>query len=83
MSDIKVGDLIAIDTKKIGQKRRTGTVRTISQGLSGARYTVAWEAGGVSTFSPGAGNLVVVGSRKKTTKVGPGKKTTKKPSKSR
>ena len=75
MAEVQVGDRVSIDPRKIGLPRRIGTVTTISQGLSGARYTVAWDGGGSTVFTPGAGNFVIEGpktrkaaaDRKKTT----------------
>jgi hypothetical protein len=58
MIEIKVGDRVSIDTKKIGQVRRSGVVTGVSQGLSGVRYTVAWDSGASSSFTPGMGNLM-------------------------
>lgn len=58
MAELQVGDRVSIDTKKIGQVRRSGVVTGVSQGLSGVRYTVAWDTGTSSVFSPGMGNLI-------------------------
>lgn len=57
--DVKVGDKISIDAKRVGQPRRFGVVKDITDGLSGTRYTVEWEDGHESSFAPQAGNLTV------------------------
>lgn len=56
---VKVGDRVSIDSLKVGQARRTGTVEKITQGLSGTRYLVRWDDGHESFFSPSGGNLIV------------------------
>ena len=72
--DAKVGDRISLDAKKVGQARRTGSVRSLSQGLSGVRYEVAWDDGSVSVISPGAGVLLVEARRKASKKTNGAKK---------
>lgn len=57
--DVKVGDRVSIDSLKVGQPRRAGTVQRVEQGLSGVRYLVRWEDGHESFFSPSGGNLIV------------------------
>jgi len=57
--DAKAGDRISLDAKKVGQARRTGSVKALIQGISGVRYEIAWDDGSVSVISPGAGVLLV------------------------
>jgi topoisomerase IA-like protein len=57
--DAKAGDRISIDPKKVGQARRYGLVMSISMGLSGARYSVRWDDGSNTVFSPKFGNLII------------------------
>lgn len=74
--DAKVGDRISLDAKKVGQARRTGSVRALVEGLSGVRYEVVWDDGSISVISPGAGVLLVEAKSAKRN----GKKTTPKAS---
>lgn len=62
--DAKVGDRVSLDAKKVGQPRRAGVIVNVAQGLSGARYEIAWEEGSTSILSPGAGTLIVEGKAK-------------------
>ena len=55
----RVGDRVALDAKKVGQPRRCGVIKQVSKGLSGLRYTVAWDDGTSSIISPSLGNLTV------------------------
>ncbi len=64
MSDVKTGDRVSIDSFKVGQPRRTGTVKEVTEGLSGLRYLVEWDDGHESYFSPSSGNLIVEGSKR-------------------
>lgn len=59
MSDVKVGDRVSIDSFKVGQPRREGTVEDVTEGVSGIRYQIRWEDGHTSFFSPKGGNLIV------------------------
>lgn len=59
MSDVKVGDRVSIDSFKVGQPRREGTVEDVTEGLSGVRYRIRWEDGSQSFFTPKGGNLIV------------------------
>lgn len=62
--EAKVGDRVSISAKKVGQPTRTGIIRSVSKGLSGARYQVRWDDGHETVLSPGAGNLTVEGRSK-------------------
>ena len=57
----KTGDRVSLDTKKVGQPRRAGVVRSITQGISGIRYEIAWNDGSISVIAPGGGILLVEG----------------------
>lgn len=59
MSDVKIGDRVSIDSFKVDQPRREGTVEDVTEGVSGVRYRIRWEDGHTSFFSPQGGNLVV------------------------
>jgi topoisomerase IA-like protein len=56
---VKSGDRVSIDSKRVGQPRRIGTVERVTQGLSGTRYAIRWEDGHESIVSPQFGNLIV------------------------
>lgn len=72
--DIKAGDRVSLDGRKVGSSRRTGVVRQVSQGLSGPRYTVQWDTGETTSFAPAAGVLQVEkGGRNGTRKASSGK----------
>ncbi len=62
--EVKVGDSVSLDAKKVGQLRRTGVVRAVTKGMSGPRLEIEWEGGGVSIIAPGAGILLVGGKAK-------------------
>jgi hypothetical protein len=81
--EAKVGDIVSLDAKKVGQQRRTGVVRAVTQGLSGARFEIEWDGGAVSIIAPGAGILLVEGKGKAKgkTKVKPKSKSPKKTAK--
>ncbi|HYZ91858.1 MAG TPA: DUF1918 domain-containing protein [Actinomycetota bacterium] len=59
--EAKSGDRVSVDAKKVGQPRRAGVIRSVSKGISGARYQVRWDDGQESVLAPGAGNLVIEG----------------------
>lgn len=59
--DANVGDKVALDAKKVGQPKRQGVIKSVTKGLSGARYQIAWSDGTTSIISPHHGNLTVVG----------------------
>ena len=59
--DPKVGDRVSLDAKKVGQPRRGGVVRSITQGISGIRCQITWDDGSESVIAPGAGVLLVEG----------------------
>jgi hypothetical protein len=80
---VKVGDVIEVAGRKIGDTPRRGTV----SGSSGALLRVRWESGDETTVIPGPGTLTVVsstrsGATKKTgtaKKASGAKKSTKRP----
>lgn len=79
MAEPKVGDRISIDAKKVGQPRRGGVVRGVTQGLAGNRFEIEWDDGSRTIMAPRAGVLLVEGkAAKKTAKAkSPGKKASK------
>ncbi len=80
----KTGDRVSLDTKKVGQPRRAGVVRSVTQGISGIRYEILWDDDSVSVIAPGAGVLLVEGrSSRSSTSKGPKAKASTKTSKSK
>lgn len=82
MSDVKVGDRVSIDSFKVGQPRREGTVEDVTEGVSGIRYQIRWEDGHTSFFSPKGGNLIVEKRARSSSKSSTKKGSTKKSSSS-
>lgn len=65
MAEPKIGDRISIDAKKVGQPRRGGVVRGVTQGLAGNRFEIEWDDGSRTIIAPRAGVLLVEGKAKK------------------
>jgi hypothetical protein len=65
---VKAGDRVSIDAIKVGQVRRTGTVLSLTEGLSGTRLLVRWDDGVQTYFAPGGGNLIVEGPARRSAK---------------
>ena len=61
----KVGDYVSLDAKKVGQPRRGGVVKGLTEGLTGVRYEIEWDDGARSVIFPGAGTLLVEGKKAK------------------
>jgi hypothetical protein len=53
----EIGDRVIVESEKVGQAQRRGTVI----GLSGHMLRLRWEDGTESLLTPGAGALRVVG----------------------
>ncbi len=70
--DPKIGDRVSLDSKKVGQLRRYGTVVARSQGLTAMRYGIRWDDGSESVIAPAAGTLLIEG-KAKATKAKPAK----------
>lgn len=58
--EVKPGDRILVDSFKVGQLRRSGTVLEVLQTRAGVRLKVRWEDGHETIFSPSAGNVKVL-----------------------
>jgi hypothetical protein len=77
--EAKNGDRVALDAKKVGQPKRLGVIKKVTQGLSGVRYSIEWDDGTTSTIAPSFGNLTVeAGKAKKAAKKPTAKATAKK-----
>ena len=55
----KVGDRIAIETEKVGQKPREGEILEVFESPLGANYRVRWDDGHESEIRPKAGSAQV------------------------
>jgi hypothetical protein len=54
---VEVSDRVLVESEKVGSATRGGVVTDVD----GRLITVRWDAGGSSTFVPGAGCLQVTG----------------------
>ena len=52
----KVGDRIVVESEKVGQPDREGTILEVLEASYGTRYRVRWEDGHESTIRPSAGS---------------------------
>jgi Domain of unknown function (DUF1918) len=56
----KPGDVIVIESEKVGSPPREGQVLEILQGQISVSYRVRWQDGHESVIAPGAGNTSIV-----------------------
>jgi hypothetical protein len=59
-SAAKAGDLIVIESEKVGSPPREGEVLEVVQGQVSVSYLVRWTDGRQSLIAPGAGNTRIV-----------------------
>jgi hypothetical protein len=57
----KVGDRIVVESEKVGQPDREGTILEVLEASYGTRYRVRWDDGHESTIRPSAGSARIVG----------------------
>ena len=57
MTTANVGDRIMVDSQKVDEPQRTGTILEIVEHEYGTTYRVAWDDGHESTFRPTAGTV--------------------------
>ncbi len=57
----KVGDRIVVESERVGQPDREGTILEVIEASYGARYRVRWDDGHESTIRPSAGSARTVG----------------------
>jgi hypothetical protein len=62
-SSAKAGDLIVIESEKVGSPAREGEVLEVVQGQVSVSYLVRWTDGRQSLIAPGAGNTRIVPSQ--------------------
>lgn len=60
MTTATVGDRIKVDSPKVDDPPRTGTVLEVIERDYGSRFRVAWDDGHESTFRPTAGTVHTV-----------------------
>jgi hypothetical protein len=58
--DVRVGDRIAVETERVGQREREGEVLEVIQGSAGVSLRVMWSDGHESIFTPAAGAVRVL-----------------------
>lgn len=56
----KVGDRIVVESEKVGQPDREGTILEVLEASYGTRYRVRWDDGHESTIRPSAGSARIV-----------------------
>jgi len=61
----KRGDLIVIESEKVGSPPREGEVLEVVQGQISVSYLVRWQDGHQSLIAPGAGNTRIVPSQRR------------------
>jgi uncharacterized protein DUF1918 len=61
----KAGDLIVIESEKVGSPPREGEVLEVVHGQVSVSYLVRWTDGHQSLIAPGAGNTRIVPTRTK------------------
>jgi hypothetical protein len=59
------GDLIVIESEKVGSPPREGEVLEILRGQVSISYRVQWQDGHQSVIAPGAGNTSIVPAQRK------------------
>jgi len=52
----KVGDRIVVESERVGQPDREGTILEVLEASYGIRYRVLWDDGHESTIRPSAGS---------------------------
>lgn len=60
MTTERVGDRIMVDSGKVDEPPRMGTIREIVEHDYGTSYRVAWDDGHETTFRPTAGTVHTV-----------------------
>lgn len=56
----RIGDRIAIESERVGQAERQGTILEIVEASYGTRFRVRWDDGRESTIRPAAGSARIV-----------------------
>ena len=66
--NIKTGDQIAVEAERVGTPEREGEVLEVITGGVGITYRVKWNDGRETLFSPAAGAVRVMATRKSAAK---------------
>ena len=69
----KVGDRIIVESEKVGQKDREGTILEIIEASYGTRFRVRWDDEHESTIRPAGGSARTVHPPKRRTPTAPRK----------
>jgi hypothetical protein len=64
----KVGDRIVVESEKVGQPDREGTILEVIEASYGTRYRVQWDDGHESTIRPSAGSARIVSAETRSTR---------------
>ena len=56
----RVGDRIVVESEKVGQAAREGTILEVIEASYGVRYRVRWDDGHESTIRPSAGSARII-----------------------
>jgi hypothetical protein len=54
------GDLIVVESEKVGQPAREGEILSVRESAYGPSFEVRWDDGHVSDFRPAAGSARIV-----------------------
>ena len=68
----KVGDVIVVESEKVGQPERRGEILGIIEASYGTRYQVRWDDGHESTIRPAVGSAQVYPAGTRGVESGPG-----------
>lgn len=60
--DVKTGDLVAVETERVGLPERHGEVLEVIEGSTGVSYRVRWTDDHESIIRPAAGAIRVIAS---------------------
>ncbi|HKF15685.1 MAG TPA: DUF1918 domain-containing protein [Candidatus Dormibacteraeota bacterium] len=58
--EVKVGDRIGVESKRVGQPMREGVILEVLSSASSIHYRVRWADGHESVFFPSAGSLSII-----------------------
>lgn len=56
----KIGDRIKVETERVGQPTREGTILEVTESEYSVNYRVRWDDGHESEFRPAAGSATII-----------------------
>jgi hypothetical protein len=56
----KIGDRIKVETERVGQQSREGTILDVTETEYSVNYRIRWDDGHVSEFRPAAGSATII-----------------------